>query len=59
MKKCPTCHMVVDEKDSCPFCDTSLLYEDSVDGEEKIIFNRYFLIYLAKTMWFSPVPIRQ
>ncbi len=54
MKKCPTCHMIIDSEKECPFCQTSLVYEPDVHSDsEKIAFNRYFWIYLVKTTWFS------
>ena len=54
MKQCPTCRCIVDEKDSCPICHTSLIYEPSAhtDGE-KIVWNRYYGMYLLKTLAFS------
>ena len=54
MKKCPTCKMTVDAKNECPICGATLTYEPFVDADkEHIILNKYYLVYLAKAVWFS------
>lgn len=56
MKQCPTCRMTVRGENACPFCHTTLTFEPNVPAErEKIVFNRYYWLYLAKTAWFSVV----
>lgn len=56
MKTCPTCNMTVDNNDCCPICKTSLLYEPFAHtDEEHILFNKYYMIYLLKTLWFSGI----
>lgn len=54
MKKCPTCQMIVDADNECPFCATTLTYEPKCDAEsERLVWNKYLLIYIAKNIWFS------
>ena len=54
MKNCPTCRMTVDVDNECPFCGTSLTYEPNCDAaREKIVWNKYYLLYMAKNIWFS------
>ena len=54
MKNCPTCWMTVDVDNECPFCGTSLTYEPDCDAvREKIVWNKYYLLYMAKNIWFS------
>ena len=54
MKKCPTCQSIVDDDDTCPICQTSLIYEPSAHtDDEKIVWNRYYVMYLLKTLAFS------
>ena len=54
MKNCPTCWMTVDVDNECPFCGTSLTYEPNCDAaREKIVWNKYYLLYMAKNIWFS------
>ncbi len=56
MKKCPTCRMTVDNENECPFCRTSLIYEPFCDAEkEQIVWNKYYLKYMAKAIWFSVI----
>ena len=46
--------MTVDEENECPFCGYNLVYEPTVQEEkEHIVFNRYYLIYILKHIWFS------
>lgn len=54
MKKCPTCRMIVDAENECPFCATTLTYEPKCEAEsERLVWNKYLLIYIAKNIWFS------
>ena len=54
MKNCPTCQMTVDVDNECPFCGTTLTYEPDCDEiREKIVWNKYYLLYMAKNIWFS------
>ena len=54
MKQCPHCRMTVDAADECPICFTTLTYEPSVSASrEKLLWNRYLLLYLLRQMWFS------
>ncbi len=54
MKQCPHCRMTVDATDACPICLTTLTYEPTVSAErEKLVFNRFLLLYLLRHMWFS------
>lgn len=54
MKKCPTCQMIVDADNECPFCATTLTYEPKCEAEsERLVWNKYLLIYIAKNTWFS------
>ena len=54
MKNCPICQMTVDVDNECPFCGTSLTYEPNCDAaREKIVWNKYYLLYMAKNIWFS------
>ncbi len=56
MKQCPTCHSIINAENTCPICNTSLVYEPSAHAdEEHIVFNRFYGIYLLKTLWFSVV----
>ena len=56
LKQCPTCRSVVDDNDTCPICNTSLVYEPSAHTDnEKIVLNRYYGVYLLKTLWFSVI----
>ena len=46
--------MTVDVDNECPFCGTSLTYEPNCDAaREKIVWNKYYLLYMAKNIWFS------
>ena len=48
--------MTVNADNECPFCSTTLTYEPFCDTEkEHIIRNKYYLIYLAKNIWFSVI----
>ena len=54
MKKCPTCQMIVREPYECPYCQTTLTYEDPVmTDREKLRCNRYFWLFQLKNCWFS------
>jgi len=54
MKQCPRCRMTLRADAECPICGESLLYEAPSPAErEKILFNRYYLWYLFRTVWFS------
>lgn len=54
MKKCPTCQMIVDADNECPFCATTLTYEPKCEAEsERLVWNKYLLIYIVKNTWFS------
>ena len=54
MKKCNVCGCIVDEKSVCPICGNTLTYEPTVtEDKEKFVWNKYYLIYLLKTSWFS------
>lgn len=54
MKACPTCKMVVDAENECPFCYTTITYEPTtMSNKERYVFNKYFLWYLIKKSWFS------
>ena len=54
MKNCPICQMTVDVDNECPFCGTSLTYEPNCDAaREKIVWNKYYVLYMAKNIWFS------
>ena len=56
MKKCPTCKMTVNADNECPFCGATLTYEQTCDADrEHTVWNRYYLGYLAKTIWFSVI----
>ena len=53
-EKCPTCKMVVDAKNECPFCYTTLTYEPiCADEHEHLVWNKYLFLYLANNIWFS------
>lgn len=54
MKECPTCRMIVDEPYECPYCQTTLTYENPVmTDREKLRCNRYFWLFQLKNCWFS------
>ena len=54
MKECPTCHMIVREPYECPYCQTTLTYENPVmTDREKLCCNRYFWLFQLKNCWFS------
>ena len=54
MKKCPTCQMIVDADNECPFCATTLTYEPKCEAErERLVWNKYLFIYIVKNTWFS------
>ncbi len=54
MKNCPACKMTVDDESECPFCQTTLTYEPTVESDkEKLKFNKYLLFYLLKHGWYS------
>ena len=56
MKKCPICQMTVDSDHECPFCGNTLTYEPDCDASrEKIVWNKYYLLYMAKNIWFSVI----
>ena len=56
MKKCPTCQMTVNNDNECPFCGTTLTYEPFCNTEkEHILWNKYYIIYFAKNIWFSVI----
>ena len=53
MKQCPHCRMTVNASDECPICFTTLTYEPSVSASrEKLLWNRYLLLYFLRHMWF-------
>ena len=46
--------MTVNADNDCPFCGATLTYEPVCDANrEHIVWNKYYLGYLAKTIWFS------
>ena len=48
--------MTVDADNECPFCGTTLTYEPVCDADkERIVWNKYYLKYMAKTIWFAVV----
>ena len=54
MKKCNLCHSVVNDKDECHICHNTLTYEpECQDSEEHYVWNKYYLVYLIKNIWFS------
>ena len=54
MKKCNVCGCIVDEKSECPICGNTLTYEPPcMEEKERLVFSKYYLIYLLKTSWFS------
>ena len=54
LKKCPICGSVVDAKDECPICRTTLTYEPfCTDDKERFPKSRYYIAYVAKRIWFS------
>lgn len=56
MKKCPTCQMIVDAENECPFCATTLTYEPMCEAKtEHLVWNKYLLIYIVKNVWFSAI----
>ena len=53
MKRCPRCRMTLEAEAECPICRESLLYEGTVEAErEQIVWNRYYLWYILRTVWF-------
>lgn len=58
MKQCPTCKSIVNAENACPICKTSLVYEPSAHTDnEHIVYNRYFALYLLKTLWISMLTV--
>ncbi|MBO5745195.1 MAG: hypothetical protein J6R60_05325, partial [Clostridia bacterium] len=54
LKKCPKCQMIVYAEDECPFCQETLVYEPKSESKrERLILNKYLLLYIAKSAWFS------
>ena len=54
MKICPTCKMTIDSENECPICYTTITYEPTVSADkEKYVYNKYFLGYMIKNLWFS------
>ena len=54
MKKCNLCHAIVDEENECPVCHNTLTYEPACHAtKEYFVWNRYYVAYLAKNVWFS------
>lgn len=54
MKICPKCKMTVDAENECPICYNTITYEPKVAvTKEKYVYNKYFLRYTFKNMWFS------
>lgn len=54
MKKCNLCYSVVNDKDECHICHNTLTYEpECQDIEEHYVWNKYYLVYLIKNIWFS------
>ena len=54
MKQCPTCTMIVEAENECPYCQTTLTYEATIESEaEHIVYNKYFWIWMLKRVWFS------
>lgn len=54
MKKYPTCQMIVDADNECPFCYTTLTYEPEVFADkEKYVWNKYLVLYFVKKTWLS------
>lgn len=54
MKKCPICKMIVEAENECPYCQTTLTYEETIESErEHIVYNKYFFLCMIKRVWFS------
>lgn len=54
LKKCKVCRSTVDAANECPICHTSLTYEPfCTDDKEHFAMSRYYVIYVAKQIWFS------
>lgn len=54
MKKCNVCGCIVDEKSECPICGNTLTYEPPcMEEKERLVFSKYYLIYLLKYTWFA------
>lgn len=54
MKKCKICQSTVNAETECPICHNTLTYEPMCqDTEERYVWNKYYLIYLLKHIWFS------
>mgnify|MGYP003306994912 CR=1 FL=1 len=54
MKRCNLCHSIVDEENECPVCHNTLTYEPIChEREEHFVWNKYYVAYLAKNVWFS------
>ncbi len=58
MKKCPICKCTVDEDSVCPYCNASLTYEEEMHTDsEKLVFNKYTVLYYVKQTAFSIISI--
>ncbi len=54
MKKCNICHTTVRADNECPICHSSLTFEpDCQETKEHYVWNRYYLIFIIKNVWFS------
>ncbi len=53
LKKCDVCHAVVRAENQCPLCGNTLTYAP-ICGEtrERYVWNRYFVLYMLKNVWF-------
>ena len=54
MKKCNVCHSIVNDEIECHICHNTLTYEPAcLETEEHFVWNKYYVAYLAKNIWFS------
>ena len=56
MKRCPTCKMIVDADNECPFCATTLTYEPQCEAvSEHLVWNKYLFFSIVKNTGFSVI----
>lgn len=54
MKKCNLCQSIVNAEEECPICHNTLTYEPTCqETEEHYVWNKYYLLYVLKNIWFS------
>lgn len=54
MKKCNLCQSIVNAEEECPICHNTLTYEPTCqETEEHYVWNKYYLLYVLKKIWFS------